>query len=118
MESSEHSERRIEIAKKLGNNLLKLRKEKGFTREELAEKSNLSANYIYGLENGSYLPGCIALIDLANALNVTVTQLLDKYINNKKNSFLEKISIESEKLSDRDMNLILNIIEFCINNKK
>lgn len=87
MESLEDSQRRIEIAKSFGTSLLKLRKERGFTREELAEKSNLSANYIYGLENGTYLPGCIALIDLSNALNITVTQLLGEYMDNKKNFF-------------------------------
>ena len=110
--------RRKEIAKSLGNNLFKLRKEKGYTREELAEKSNLSSNYIYGLENGSYLPGCIALIDLSNALDITVSQLLDEYMQNKKNFFLEKISFEINNLSNRDLNLILNVIEFCIKNKK
>ena len=117
MESIEDSKKREEIAKDIGYSLFKLRKERGFTREELAEKSNLSANYIYGLENGNYLPGCIALIDLANALNVTVTQILYKYMNNKKNSFLEKISLEFDNLSERDLNLILNIIDFCVNNK-
>ncbi len=117
MESVENSKRRLEIAKNLGKNLRKLRKEKGFTREELAEKSNLSANYIYGLENGLYLPGCIALIDLSNSLNVTVTQLLDEYMYNKKNYFIEKFSHEIDNLSDHDLSLILNIIEFCTNKK-
>ena len=50
MESVEDDNRRLQIAKKFGANLLQLRKQKGYTREELAEKSNLSANYIYGLE--------------------------------------------------------------------
>ncbi len=116
MDSSEDLKRREKIANTLGYNLLRLRKEQGFTREELAEKSNLSANYIYGLENGTYLPGCIALIDLANALNITVTELLNEYMFNKKNFFLEKISVEIDNLSNRDLNLILNIIEFCKNN--
>ena len=118
MESFEESKRRSEIAKNLGANLFELRKAKGYTREELAEKSNLSANYIYGLENGTYLPGCIALIDLSNALNVTVTQLLDKYMYNKKNALLEKISLEFDNLTNRDLDLILNIIEFCTKNER
>lgn len=117
MESMEDENRRKQIAKSLGNNLLKLRKERGFTREELAEKSNLSANYIYGLENGTYLPGCIALIDLSNALNITPTQLLDNYLYNKKEMIIEKISQNIDNLSDRDFNLIVNIIDFCIQNK-
>lgn len=117
MESVNSEERRAQIAKTLGINLLELRKQKGFTREKLAEKSNLSANYIYGLENGNYLPGCLALIDLSNALDVTPTRLLDNYISNKRNSFLEKTSQAIDNLSDRDLDLILNLIEFCSNNK-
>lgn len=113
METFEDKNRREQVARTLGNNLLKLRKEKGFTREELAEKSNLTANYIYGLENGNYLPGCLAIIDLSNALNITATQLIENYVDDKKNIFLEKISKNIDKISDRDLNLIMNIIEFC-----
>ena len=67
--------------------------------------------------NGTYLPGCITLIDLSNALDTTTTQLLDNYMYNKRNSFLEKISQNIDKLSDRDLSLILNIIEFCNKNE-
>ena len=117
LELVENEDRRSQVAQILGANILKLRKQKGYTREELAEKSNLSANYIYGLETGTYLPGCLALIDLSNALDTTSTQLLDKFINNKRNTFLEKISQNIDKLSDRDLSLILNVIEFCNNNE-
>ena len=117
LELVENEDRRSQVAQILGANILKLRKQKGYTREELTEKSNLSANYIYGLETGTYLPGCLALIDLSNALDTTSTQLLDKFINNKRNTFLEKISQNIDKLSDRDLSLILNVIEFCNNNE-
>ena len=63
------------------------------------------------------MPGCIALIDLSNALNITVNELLNKYMYNKKNFFLEKIALEFDNLSDYDLNLILNIIDFCAKNK-
>ena len=117
MGNLEADNRRIEISKDLGKNLLRIRKEKGLTREELAERSNLSANYIYGLENGTYLPGCIALIDLSNALNITTSQLLDKYLCNNKNTLIEKVSQEISKLSNRDLDLILNILDFFNKNE-
>lgn len=110
--SDKEEEKRKQIAKTLGQNLLQMRKMKNYTREELAEKSNLSANYIYGLENGTYLPGCLALIDLSNALDTTPSQLLDKYIDNKKNNFIESISKNLDNLSERDLNLLMTIIEF------
>ena len=118
MGKSEDENRRIAISQNLGKNLLKIRKEKGFTREELAEKSNLSANYIYGLENGTYLPGFIALIDLSNALNITTSQLLDKYLDNNRNNLIDKISQEISKLSDRDLNLIITILDFYNKNSQ
>lgn len=118
MESNKDDERRTQIAKVLGKNLLKFRKQKGFTREELAEQSNLSANYIYGLENGTYLPGCLALIDLSNALDITPTELLGNFISNKTNTFIEKFTDNIDKLSEKDLRLILNIIDFCIKNNE
>lgn len=118
MDSNENDKRRELIAKNLGNTLLKLRKKRGYTREQLAEKSNLSANYIYGLENGAYLPGYIALIDLANALNVTTSQLTEQDISNKQNIFLEQFSRELDILSKRDLDLLLNIINFLKDEKK
>lgn len=117
MRNLEDDDRRIQISKNLGENLLKIRKDRGYTREELAEKSNLSANYIYGLETGTYLPGCIALIDLSNALNITTSQLLDKYLDNNRNNLIDKISQEVSKLSDRDLNLIITILEFFNKNQ-
>lgn len=118
MGKSEEENRRVDISRNLGKNLLKIRKERGYTREELAEKSNLSANYIYGLENGTYLPGCIALIDLANALDITTSQLLDKYLDNNRNNLIDKLSQEISKLSDRDLNLIINIVNFLNENSQ
>lgn len=117
MEAKENENRRTKISEDFGKNLFKLRKERGLTREELAEKSNLSSNYIYGLENGTYLPGCIALIDLSNALGVTTTHLLNEYIYNKQEVIVEKISQNINNLSDRDLELIMNIIDFCSKNK-
>lgn len=113
MEALEDEKRRSKISQDFGKNLFQLRKQKGFTREELAEKSNLSANYIYGLENGTYLPGCIALIDLSNALGVTTTHLLNEYIYNKQDVLMEKISQNINTLSNRDIELIMTIIDFC-----
>lgn len=117
MGKSENEDRKIAIAKDLGKNLYKIRKERGFTREELAEKSNLSANYIYGLENGTYLPGCIALIDLANALNITTSQLLDKFLDNSRENMNENIFKRINSLSNRDLNLIICILDFLSKNE-
>lgn len=64
-------------AKYIGNNIYKYRKMNKFTREELAEKSNLSANHIYELEMENCMPTTITLIEICIALNISLTQLID-----------------------------------------
>ena len=60
--------RKETIAQEIGYKIYQLRKQHKLSREKLAEYSNLSPHYIYYLEKGKYLPGCIAIIDLCNAL--------------------------------------------------
>jgi len=65
------------------NNLLKLRKEKGMTRPELAAKSGVPASTIHKLEVGvNDMRGAKAdtLYKLANALDSSIEQLLQYYL--------------------------------------
>ena len=45
------NEKKKKIAKTIGNKIYNLRNAKKYSREFLAEKVNLSANYIYEIEN-------------------------------------------------------------------
>ena len=58
--------RKEEIAQYIGKKVLELRKSKKLSREQFAEKTNLSANYIYEVEKGNSIPGSMALIDICN----------------------------------------------------
>jgi len=63
---------------KLGEKLKKLRKDKKFTLEELAEIAGPSKSYIWELENKNPpKPSADTLLKLANALDVTLDYLLD-----------------------------------------
>ncbi len=62
--------------KKLGSFIAELRKEKGLTQKELAEKLFLSDKAISKWETGVSIPDTIMLIPLADLLGVTVTELL------------------------------------------
>ena len=55
----------------IGKNLRKFRTEKRMMQETLAEKANLSSNYIGMIERGEKIPSLASLIRLANALDVT-----------------------------------------------
>jgi len=65
----------------LGKNIKKYRREKGMSQETLAEKINLSVNYIGMLERSEKLPSLTTLIKIANALDVTTDILLCESLN-------------------------------------
>lgn len=107
---------RYEKSKKLGLKISEIRKKYGYTREELAEKSNISPNYLYNIETGSKIPNVIIFMDILTALNVTSGEVLGDSIDNKFLSFSEHISSNFDKLSDKEIKSVENTINFFANN--
>lgn len=55
--------------------------------------------------------GCIPIIDICNALEITPTELLSDFIVLPKNILKETLSTELDKLSERDCKIILTMIK-------
>ena len=79
----------------LGNKILKLRKEKGYSQEELAEKLDVTRQTISNWELGSTQPNPEQLKGLSKILNVSIDEMLD---NDIKGVIVEKVS-NTEKLA-------------------
>jgi uncharacterized Tic20 family protein/DNA-binding XRE family transcriptional regulator len=62
-------------AKQLGNKIQELRKEKGMTQEDLAEKTGLSVRTIQRIESGEVDPRTYTLHQIADALGIDITEL-------------------------------------------
>jgi transcriptional regulator with XRE-family HTH domain len=64
----------------LGEKIRRLRKDKGFSLDKLAELSDSSKSYIWELENKKNLPRPSAekLAKIANCLDTTIEYLLDE----------------------------------------
>ena len=95
----------------IGKYLRKYRREKGLSQEALAEKTNLSSNYIGMLERGQKVPSLETFVELVNALDVSADMLLCEVVNTGfqvKNTLLTD---KLEKLSPTDRNRIFRIIE-------
>ena len=58
-----------------GTNIKKLRKQRGFTQSQLAERSGLSERYVSEVERGVANPRLMSLKDLAKGLDVSVPDL-------------------------------------------
>ena len=109
---------------KLGLTISKLRKEKGMTQEELAEKVNVSAQAVSKWENDISMPDISVLPVLAEIFDVSIDELLAREKVSKveileeakrkdiNKMFLKiKITAEGNKIN---VNLPLAIVRVCI----
>jgi transcriptional regulator with XRE-family HTH domain len=62
---------------KVGERLRRLRKERGWKLEDLAERTNLSRAYLSRLENGERQPSLTALFHVAQAYGVAFSSLFE-----------------------------------------
>ncbi|ADU15413.1 helix-turn-helix domain protein (plasmid) [Asticcacaulis excentricus CB 48] len=60
----------------VGENLKRLRQEKGLTQEVLESRSGLSQQYLSGLERGKRNPTIITVYEISQALGVHYLELL------------------------------------------
>lgn len=68
----------MDIRKRVGNNVSRLRRAKGLSQEELAFESGLHRTYISGVERGIRNPTVLVLAKMAKGLDVKVSALLEK----------------------------------------
>lgn len=66
----------MDMRKLVGRNAARIRREKGMTQEQLAERSGLSQQYLSGLERGQRNPTIVTLYELSTALGVSHLDLL------------------------------------------
>jgi transcriptional regulator with XRE-family HTH domain len=66
----------MDMRKLVGRNAARIRKEKGLTQEQLAEKCGLSQQYLSGLEQGRRNPTIVTIYELATALGVSPIDLV------------------------------------------
>ena len=105
-------DRKKKMAKYIGNNILEYRKKMKLTREELAEKSHITSSHLYQLEIGNSVPSIITIIDICNALNITIAQLTNNLLYESVNKFTEIISNDFDKLSDENKNIVIQLITY------
>ena len=75
----------------------------------------MSANYIYEVEKGNSVPGCIALIDICNFFEIAPSNLLGKYLDTNVYTASELINTNFQRLSNYDKKLIIDMINLLAN---
>lgn len=102
----------------IGKNIRKYRLMKKFRQEDLAEKSELTANYIGMVERGEKIPSLETFIKILNALEVSSDMVLVDVLNT---GYTVKNSILNEKLAKLypdDREKIYEVIDTLIKHSK
>jgi transcriptional regulator with XRE-family HTH domain len=106
-----------------GQRFQRLRKQKGLTQEQIAEKVNISPQAVSKWENDLTAPDINILLELSEILGVTVDILLGKVnevettFSNEKpnyNKLLLKIKIISNDGDKVNINLPFSLIKVCV----
>lgn len=99
----------------IGSKIKTLRKDCKLTQEELSKKANISRSYLADIERNRYNPSVDTLVGIANALNLTLSELVDDNNNAKpsiqpKNYFIEQYleTLGYEIIYDSEGNIILD----------
>lgn len=87
---------------KLGEHILKLRKEKGFSQEQLGEKIQVTRQTVSNWELGETSPNPEQLKKLSKVLNISIDELLE---NETKEALMKKVS-NTEKLAGMTIKIL------------
>jgi transcriptional regulator with XRE-family HTH domain len=66
----------MDMRKLVGQNVRRIRQQRGLTQEQLSEKSGFTQQYLSGLESGRRNPTIVSIYQLAMALGVDHIALL------------------------------------------
>lgn len=93
---------------KIGDFLKDLRKEKGLTQEQLAERMNISGRTVSRWETGRNMPDLDLLMDMADYYQVDLRELLDgERKSEKMNKELEETVVKVADYSNEEKNRLM-----------
>lgn len=102
----------------IGKNIRKFREIKKLRQEDLAEKTDLTTNYISMIERGEKIPSLETFINILNSLGVSADMVLSDVLDNGytvKDSLLNE---KLEKLVPEDRNRIYEVIDTMMKHSK
>ena len=99
-----------------GQRLREQRQNQGLTMEQLAEKANLSTNFIGAIERGLKEPSLSTLISILNALDIPADVLLRDYVGTASHVTDDEICKRLEGLTPIQKKVALDLLDTYIAN--
>ena len=99
-----------DILNLLGKNIKKVRKEKGYTQDYVAEQLNISTDLLRSIENGRNIGSITTLLNICNFLQVSPNTLFSELLNFKEDTLDSSLLNLTHQLSNEDKNILKEII--------
>lgn len=100
----------------LGKRIAQRRRDLGYKQNELAEKADLSNNYLSNIENGHSIPSLTTFVEICIQLNTTPDMFL---LGTVKTNDIPQNVIDNLKLcDDKSLALINDIIQCVLKQQK
>ena len=98
----------------IGRNIRKFRLANKLRQEDLAEKTDLSVNYIGMLERGEKIPSLETFIDIVNVLGVSADMILADVVDTGYMVRSSLLTEQLEKLSPEERKRIYDVVDTLI----
>ena len=102
----------------IGKNIRKFREIKKLRQEDLAEKTDLTTNYIGMIERGEKIPSLETFINILNSLGVSADMVLSDVLDNGYKVKDSVLNEKLEKLVPEDRNRIYEVIDTMMKHSK
>ena len=96
----------------IGKRIKKFRMERNLSQEKLAEMINTTNNHISRIEIGQRIPGIETLILIANALNVSVDDLLEDSLEPLNRNAGSEIRKTMTDCNEQEQKMLVKILQF------
>jgi len=103
-----------EISRNIGENIRAIRKQKGFSQEQLALRAEINGSYMGQVERGEKSPTIDILSKIAHALQCPLEQLVHTDMNgaaHEESSYVDKIAYQLQGLSVKEQEAVYKFVK-------
>lgn len=94
----------------IGKRIKKNRRSRGITQEALAEKVNVSIPHISRIECGFSSPSLQTLVDICNALGITIDELMQDSLPAARPNINRRLEAILSDCSAAELNFLANVL--------
>ncbi len=104
----------LTIEQKIGKQIQKIRKQKGYTQEKFAEMVDLSTNYLSDIERGKSFPRPEKLVAIMNALECSADDIFADVIGVGYKIKISRLTDRLDTLSPENRQLVMDLLEVLL----